>query len=72
MNKIKVIKCPCCNSMKNATIEGTTDSGWGSLIIRSIGRVDLTVCVDCGCVYMSGRRFAWLKEKFEEKNDEQR
>lgn len=45
--------CPVCGCKDKTSVEAKGGE-WVSLIISGIGAVNLSVCLNCGCVYIQG------------------
>ena len=57
--KNEVVKCPVCKGTKNCKVHSTGIDGISVLHTRFSGTVDLTLCLNCGCVFVADKDLEW-------------
>ena len=60
--------CPVCENKDYFSVHATSTDGMVSLISCGIGRVDLLVCSNCGCVYVAKDELKIYQELKEKRN----
>lgn len=56
--------CPHCKCMSYVTVDAS-GSEWASLVINECGSVRLSVCLNCGTVYLDQRLVKSIRERRE-------
>jgi predicted nucleic-acid-binding Zn-ribbon protein len=64
-------RCPNCNSTSYASLDAI-GSDFAALIVHEIGKVNPSVCLDCGTVYLKKRDLYNIQERrgWRKKNDQ--